>query len=350
MDKIKLGLIGLGTLTEKVHMKNLHKMTNVSIQAVVDANRDRAKSFSQKYEIEKFYTDAHECLSEVPLDGVLICTPNNSHIPLAKLAAKHRIHVFIEKPIGIYAEEVEEFLHIAEENNIKTMVGMPYRFRRDIKIAKNYIESGRLGDIYYAKVTYHRQRGTPQGWFTDKAFSGGGALMDIGVHMLDVTWFLLGEPAVHSISGHAVNGLGDYNTKYISSWKSADEVEKVFNVDDFSSAWIRFKNDSVLSLETSWAVNGKSSDGLDIQLFGTKGGLSLSPLTIYEEEDQILMKKQPTFTEVDMFYKELAHFVTSIREEQNPIISGEQGYKILKMLQAIYESSEMKKEIKCTDI
>jgi len=345
MDKIKIGLIGLGSITEKVHIKNLKKIKDVSIKAVVDTNVDRAKAFAKEHDIQYFYTDAYECLHEIPLDGVIICTPNSTHMPIAKAAAEKNVHVFIEKPIGTHTEEVEDFLNIAKENGVKTMVGMPYRFRRDVEIARNYIESGRLGDIYYAKVTHHRQRGTPKGWFTDKTLSGGGVLMDIGVHMLDVTWFLLGEQDVHSVSGHAVNGLGNYETKYISSWESADKSDVAFDVDDFSSAWIRFKNGSVLSLETSWAVNGKQSQGLDIQLFGTKGGLSLSPLTIYEEEDNILIEKHPTFDETNMFYEEMDHFIKAIEQDQEPAINGRQGYEVLRMLEAIYESSKNKSEV-----
>src|SRR5690625_1662907 len=109
MDKIKIGLIGLGSITEKVHIKNLKKIKDVSIKAVVDTNVDRAKAFAKEHDIQYFYTDAYECLHEIPLDGVIICTPNSTHMPIAKAAAEKNVHVFIEKPIGTHTEEVEDF-------------------------------------------------------------------------------------------------------------------------------------------------------------------------------------------------------------------------------------------------
>jgi len=347
MKEIKIGLIGLGTLAEKVHLKNLLSMDHVLVEAISDIDEERVWKIADEHNIKHVYTDSKEMLGEITLDCVIISTPNSTHMELATRAIEHGVHVFIEKPIGTDLQEVENFIEAAKEKNILTMVGMPFRFRRDVGIAKDYLSEGKLGKIYYTKAKLKRKRGTPTGWFTNKLLSGGGVLMDVGVHMLDLSWYLLGQPKAKSISGHALTALGNYETKYISSWQSANQAmnpSKVFDVDDFSSAWIRFEDGSVLSLEVSWALNGEEED-FNIQIYGTEGGLTLNPLTIYEEDDGLFMTKTPSFNPNNMFLTELEHFIKSIREDTETLVDAEQGYEVLQMLNHIYKSSELQKEI-----
>lgn len=352
MTDIKIGIIGLGAIAEKVHLKNLKDMAHVTIAAVTDVDLDRAKQIANSYNITHYFTDVTEMIEQVELDGVIICTPNSTHMPIASIVAEKGIHIFMEKPIGIQLDEVRDYLKIAKEKNVHTMVGMPYRFRRDVEITKSYVDENKLGDIYYAKAKLYRRRGSPKGWFTNKELAGGGALMDIGVHMLDLAWYLLGEPEVETISGHTVTGLGNYETKYTSTWESTNKnlnIERVFDVDDFASAWIRFKNGTVLSLEVSWAVNGEQNNDISVELFGDQGGASLAPLTIYEEENGLLSENKPLFDETNYFHAEMEHFIHCIRTGSQPLVSGEQGFEILKMLKAIYESSETGREVRFDD-
>lgn len=346
---MKIGIIGLGAISEQVHLNNLQKMNNVTVAAVTDIDLNRAQQIATTYHIDHYFSDVSEMIEQVELDGVIICTPNATHMSIAKLVAAKGIHIFMEKPMGTDVDEVRDYLTFAKEKKVLTMVGMPYRFRRDVQIAKDHIDEEKLGDIYYAKAKLFRRRGTPQGWFTNKSHAGGGALMDIGVHMLDLAWYLLGEPDVQSITGHAVTGLGNYQTKYVSTWESTNKQlneEQIFDVDDFSSAFIRFNNGAVLALEVSWAINGEQDNDIHLELFGDQGGASLAPLTIYEENDGLLSKNKPIFTETDAFLTEMEHFVECIREGQPPLVDGERGYSVLKMLQTIYESSEAQQEIR----
>jgi predicted dehydrogenase len=347
-NHLNIGLIGIGSIAESSHIVHLKATGNVTLAAVADVDIDRARVISQRYDIPHCFQSAEEMLENSTLDAVMICTPNQTHIPIAVKAAKKGIHVFMEKPIGTDLKEVEDYLQLAKEKNVFTMVGMPHRFRRDAQILKGYVSKGTFGDVYYVKAKLFRRRGTPKGWFTNKSLAGGGALMDIGVHVLDLAWWLIGKPEARSITGKTITGLGNYETNYVSSWESSNKQlnsGRIFDVDDFGAAWIHFRNGAVLSLETAWAVNGEQDEGIHIEILGHKGGAVLSPLSIFTEKDGLLCKHQPIFEKNEPFKDEIDHFIHCIRTGSPPLIDGEDGYEVLKLLMGIYESSNLGKEI-----
>ncbi|WP_276704470.1 Gfo/Idh/MocA family protein [Caldibacillus debilis] len=344
--RFRVGIIGIGSIVEEVHLPVLAKRKDVILAAACDVNEERLKEISRKYSVPKSYRDGLEMIAREKLDAVVICTPNSAHIPYAAAAAAKGIHIFLEKPIGVNPQEAEDMIRTAGQNRAIVMVGMVSRFRRDVQIAKEYIESGMPGDIYYVKAQLLRRRGTPKGWFTDRSFSGGGVLMDIGVHVLDAAWWLLGCPRPQRISGHAVQALGNYETRFLSSWKSSGEtVKSVHDVEDFAAGWIRFENGTVLALETSWALNGKQDEGLSMQIYGTKGGISLPPLTLYREERRILSEIHPQFEENHPYEEEFQHFFECIRKGKTPVADGVQGLRVLEMIRALYESARQGREL-----
>ncbi|USK92772.1 Gfo/Idh/MocA family protein [Rossellomorea marisflavi] len=347
-DNITIGLIGLGAIAVSSHLVHLKEHPEATIAAVVDMDVERAKAIAERHGIPRFYGDMDAMIADGGIDAVMICTPNSSHIPLARKAAEKGIHVFVEKPIGTELAEVEGYLALAKENGALTMVGMTHRFRKDVKILKGMVEEQGLGDIHYMKAKLFRQRGTPKGWFTDLKHSGGGAMMDIGVHVLDLAWWIAGCPDVKSIAGKTLNVHGNYETKHVSSWQSANHrlnEQGVFNVEDFGAAWVQFKNGCTLSLEIAWAVDGEQDEGISLELYGTKGGASLSPLALFMERDGVLSKTLPVFKGEDPFKDEVGHFIQCVRTGEDPLIDGEAGMHILKMLKGIYESSRRGREI-----
>jgi predicted dehydrogenase len=351
MEKIQVGIIGIGAIAQTAHLPALASLNHVKIQAVADVNEERAKQVAEAFSIPSYYKDGYEMIEKEPLDGVIICTSNHTHIPLAKECVKKGIHILIEKPIGIQVNETKDMLKLASNHNVKTMVGMTHRFRRDVQIAKEFIENGSLGQLYYAKARLLRRRGTPSGWFTNRSLSGGGAMMDIGVHALDLAWWLIGCPNPKTISAQTVAGLANYKTRFVSSWQSKESsLQKVFNVEDFASAFIRFDHNLVLNIEVSWAVNGPQDEKIQVEIYGSKGGIRLSPLTIYTEERNIFTEVQPKYEENDWFLDELKHFIECIRNNEPPISDGYQGLSVLQMIQAIYESSRLKKEVEIEEI
>lgn len=348
MKKVRVAIIGIGAIAESTHLHYLMKNELTEVVGLVDMDVNRAEAVAKKNGISHWFQSVEGLLESMVVDAVFICTPNSTHIPIARKAAEKGVHVFIEKPIGIQIEEVEEYIELAKANKVKTMVGMTHRFRREASILKSYIDQGKLGDLYYVKAKLFRGRGTPKGWFTNKSLSGGGALMDIGVHVLDLAWWLMGCPEPRSISGKAIGALGNYQTKYTSSWASKNNqlnANHVFDVDDFSSGWIRFRNGAVLNIEVAWAMHGEQDEGISIELFGDQGGAKLNPLTIYGEENGIVTKNEPHFAKNDVFQDELNHFIDCLVEQKEPLIDAEQGLSVLKMLLALYESSEEEREI-----
>ncbi|WP_273836231.1 Gfo/Idh/MocA family protein [Guptibacillus sedimenti] len=348
MKQVHIGIIGLGTIAETSHLVHLKELEGVTITAVADLNKERAKQIAETYHIPLHFSDTKKMLDTAELDAVVICTPNTTHIPIARMAAEKNIHVLMEKPIGTDLSQVEGYLELANQHHVMTMVGMTHRFRNDAAILKEYIQRGKLGNIYYAKAKLLRRRGTPKGWFTDKGLSGGGAMMDIGVHVLDLAWWLIGTPNFQSISGHTLKALGAYKTRFSSSWESSNKQLNpsfIFDVEDFGSAWIRFSNGVVLSLEVAWAMNGEEDGNISIEILGDGGGGSLSPLSIFEEENDVVVKKHPYVENISPFRKELQHFIDCIRSGDHPLPDGAQGYEVLKMLHGVYESSEKQKEI-----
>lgn len=348
MKKIRIGVIGAGTIAEVGHLPYYQKHPNVELSAIVDMNFPRAQSIAQKFGIPNAYQTAEELFESEQIDAVSICTSNNSHIPLARLAFENGADVLIEKPIGIDYTDANQLAKEASNKKRICMVGMTHRFRNDANAMKRFIDNGDVGDIYYAKARILRRRGTPSGWFTDKSISGGGPLMDIGVHVLDLAWWILGKPEPRSATGHLVKGIGRYSTEMLSRWNSAQSLNKentIFDVEDFGTALLRFNNGVVLHLEVSWAINGAQDEGLKVDVFGTKGGISLDPLCFYTEKNNIFLESKLAIEKNNSMEAEIDHFVECVLTRKPPIIPAEDGAKILGVLEGINLSSELKREV-----
>jgi len=349
MEKLKVAIIGAGSIAEMGHLPYYQKHPQVELVTVVDKNLKRAQYMQEKYSIPKIYSSFEEMVDDIKVDAVSICTPNVDHFPVAWEALNRGIHILVEKPLTNTYEEALKLQKIALEKKCIAMVGMTHRFRSDVKALRKYVETGKLCDIYYAKAKILRRRGTPRGWFTDKGRSRGGALMDIGVHALDLAWWLAGRPLPLSVTGHLVKGIGPYSTNFTHVWRSAidkDENLGKFDVEDFATAFIRFENDLVIHLEVSWAINGPEDEGLKVELYGTEGGLTLEPLAFYCEKDNMFNEIKLIVNKNNPFEEEINHFVDSILKGTVPNSSIEEGAEIVKMLEAIVKSSELKKEIK----
>ncbi|WP_075980392.1 Gfo/Idh/MocA family protein [Bacillus massilinigeriensis] len=351
MKKVKIGVIGAGSIAQMGHLPFYQNHPGVELEALVDVNEERAKNIASQYGIKKTFSNAEEMFEQISLDAVSICTTNNTHVPLAKLSLQNGSHVLVEKPLSLTYEEALEVEEIANQQGKICMIGMTHRFRNDTKAMKAFIDAGNLGDIYFTRARILQRRNTPAGWFTNKTLSGGGPLMDIGVHVLDLAWWLTGKEEVASVSGHLVQGIGPYETIMQNRWESAESMSNgnhPFDVEDFASAFIRFENGMVLHLEVSWAMNGPSDDSIKIDIFGTKGGMSLSPLCYYSEENHILSDSKLNVTANNPFEDEIHHFVDAVIHDQKPLVETSDGVYIMKLLNLIADSSHLKRELKLT--
>ena len=350
MEKVKIAMIGAGNIAN-THLASYAKLPNVEIYAACDINESRLNETCDKFGIERRYTDLDKMLSELPeLDAADVCVWNCSHASCSIKALDAGLHVLCEKPMAYSAKEAEEMKAAAEKNGKLLMIGFVLRFSDDAKIAMDFIEKGYLGDIYYAKAQYVRRHGNPGGWFADKARSGGGPIIDLGVHVIDLTRYLMGNPKPVSVYAVASERLGD--RKYLKTgpgWVPKDAKEEdVCTVEDFATALIRYDNGACTFLETSYDINGE--DIAKRQLFGTKGGMDLSNgVKIYSTVNNYLadidVKTANLKGGQDMFTAEMAHFIDCVKNGTPCRAKAEDGVTVMKILDAIYESARTGHEV-----
>lgn len=348
MDKIKVGIIGTGSISE-CHMTGYKALDNVEIYAVCDVNGPRVEAYAKKHDVKHTFTDYNELLKLSELDAVSVCTWNSAHAPVAIAALKAGKHVLCEKPMAINSKEAIEMEKAAKDSGKLLMIGFVRRFGNDAKILKDFIDNGMMGEIYYAKASYLRRFGFPGGWFGDKKRSGGGPLIDLGVHVIDLVRFLMNKPKAVSVTGATFSKLGARdNIKQEKAYVSADAGD-TFDVEDMAVAMIKFDNGAVLSVETSFSLNTKTDSG-NIELFGTKSGAKLDPkLEFYSEMNNYLVDVTPAHDTAlnfnGLFENEIAHFVDCISKGTKCISPAEDGVEIMKILDAVYESARTGKEV-----
>ncbi len=345
MKKIKVAVIGVGSISS-YHIKNYQANENVEMYAFCDINEKRLKMMGEKYGVTRLYTDEAEMLRELPeLDAVSICTWNSAHAPCAIMALDAGKHVLCEKPMATTLEEAIAMQEAAKRNDRLLMIGFVRRFGRDCHVVQDLIGQDALGELYYGKVNYLRRHGNPGGWFGDISYSGGGPLIDIGVHVIDLARYLFGNPKPVSVYGATFQKLGARthikgDVDYLSS--STDTYE--CNCEDFVSAMIRFDNGAVLAVEASFEANLPNNNG--IQLIGTKAGVHIDKSVHITTEyyGYLADVEIDGKTKIDVegaFAGEVSHFVDCITNEDKTCISpAEDGVALMQILTAIYRSAK----------
>lgn len=349
MDNIKVGIIGTGNISNE-HIKAYLKNPNVELYAFCDINEKNLKQMSETYGVTRTFTDMNEMLKLSEIDAVSICVWNSAHAPCAIAALNAGKHVLCEKPMATSAAEAMEMKTAADKNNKLLMIGFVRRYGNDCAILKDFIGSDYFGDLYYTKATYLRRNGNPGGWFGDKSRSAGGPLIDLGVHVIDLVRYLLGNPKPVSVYGVTFQKLLNRpNVKGIKSYYSSTEGEIICDVEDLASALIRFDNGAVLSIEASFSLNIKGDQG-KIELFGTKGGAKLDPeLEMYTEINDYLadvnLDGSTALSFDGLFANEINHFVSCVTEGTQCISPATDGIDIMTILDAVYESARTGHEV-----
>lgn len=343
MKKVRIGIVGAGNIATNAHMPAYKVCDQAEIAAVADLNLERAQAFAEKFGIPHAYGSVEEMLANEDIDAVDICTWNCGHAPVAIAAAKAGKHILCEKPFADSLEHAREAKEAIEKAGVTFLLGVPSRFNPPNALARKMLDDGELGDIYYAKTSYLRRRGTPTGWFTDSRVSGGGPVLDIGVHRIDAAWYLMGNPKPIRVSSAVANHLGEYETKGITRWQGTPCPDNQNNTEDFGAGVIHFENGALLAFEAAWALNGP--DYQATQLFGTKGGITLDPLTLYGERGGYLSDDQLHPGQGKSFELEIAHFVSCVQTGAPTRFPVEQAYNLQKMLQGIYDSARLGREV-----
>ena len=343
MEKVRVGVIGVGM--GRHHAVRYRECEQAELVALCDANPERLAAVADELGVERRFTSVEEMLQLPGLQAVSVALPNFLHAPVSLQALEAGCHVMCEKPLAMNAGEARQMVETARRVGGKLMVHFNVRFNPTSQLVKREVDSGRLGDIYYARSVWHRNRGIPGlgGWFTDKARSGGGALIDIGVHRLDLALWLMGYPRPVSVTGVTYSDLGR---------DLAARQEKTFDVDDLAAGFIRFENGASLTLETSWASNTGKREDQWTQLLGRKAGALIRntdegyhfEAQLFEERDG-RMETLPL--EGPLPYAESAqqHFARCILEDRETMAPGEQGLIVMQILDAIYESAATGREV-----
>lgn len=359
MEKVRVAIIGMGQIAKMAHLAEYAKRDDVEIVGFVDAELARVEQFARSFARDSgrpephVYASLEDLLVNDQVDAVSVCTPNTTHAHYALQVLEHGLHLLVEKPMTVSLADAQRLQEAAEKSDRVAMVGLSHRFRDDVTAIKRFVDAGDLGQVYYAKTRILRRRGTPKGWFTHRQVSGGGPLMDIGVHALDLAWWLMGQPQVKTVSGFLTQGIGNDNVDFIGTWtplSTGNERNQVFDTEDFAAAFIRFTNGSVLQLEVAWEVNGPQDDALKVELFGTKGGISLDPLAFYGTSHGILTTVHSEVGMGPWFQREIDHFMECVKTGQHPLSDVRQGRDVVQMLEMIVRSSQEGRELTTHDL
>ncbi|MGQ9523728.1 MAG: Gfo/Idh/MocA family protein [Armatimonadota bacterium] len=338
MKTLRVGIIGSGGIAQTAHIPNYQKCPNVEVVACCDIVESTAKAAAEKFNIPHVYTDYKKMLEDLPLDIVSVCTPNYMHKDPTIAALQAGCHVMVEKPIGMNAQEGRAMVEAAKKAGRKLAVGLNMRQSPAAQALKRAIDGGEMGEIYYSKALALRRRGIPSwGVFGEKDKQGGGPLIDIGVHIMDLTLWLMGHPKPVAVSGQCYTKFGNRHG-VIGIWGQWN-VE-TFTVEDFAVGLVRFENGATMTVESSFAANIER-DVFDCKILGTEGGCQLDPLRIFTERHQTLYDITPVMLpNVNTHEQNIRKFVEAVRDDTEVPVPGEHGLMVTEIIDAIYESSE----------
>lgn len=351
---MRLGIIGAGSIGE-VHAKAAHE-AGTTVARIADVDLEKARELADKYDGCLPTADMKELLADEAIEAVVVCVPNRWHKEIAIEAMQAGKDVLLEKPMGLNKSECEEINAVATETGRVLQVGMVYRKSAAGQAAKEIIESGALGTIYHAKAHLFRRRGVPGlgGWFTTKELSGGGPLIDLGVHIIDISSWLMGFPDPQRVSGKVYSYFGKRMEDYVyeDMWAGPPRLEGVCDVEDSAHAMVHFAGGISLDLQVSWAINMPTPNmesAETIGIFGDQGGLSFrlfgEHVDIATESYGRNIDERILLTKTDQFVEQAKAFAHSVKTRETPPATGQQGYYVQSIIDAIYESSASNQEV-----
>lgn len=344
MKKIRVAVIGAGQIARNAHLPAYQQMDGVEVVAVCDRRIESARKLAAAFHVPAAYDDDRRMEEESRPDLVSICVPNRFHCDLTVRALRAGAHVLCEKPPAISVREAEEMEQVARESGRLLTYGFHLRYSDQVRKLKSRIEEGGLGTVYAAEARWLRRRGIP-GWgqFTNREVQGGGPLIDIGAHVLDLAAYLLGYPEADYVCADMYDRIGrSEHQGFMGEW---DPVR--YTVEDALFGQIHFKNGSVLRIDTSFALNMKEKNVRSVRMFGDRGGASLFPLAYYSgnTEDSLGDICEPEQDEGDLHGKEIRSVVAACRGEAPLLVTAEQGTYVQRLIGALYASAESGKPV-----
>jgi predicted dehydrogenase len=334
MEKTKIAIVGVGGISQVARIPYLKKREDVELVALCDIDGAKASAIANKFKIPNYYYDVQNLIRTEKVDGILVCTPNNLHYPIALASLNSKIPTMVEKPLALNAKQAEKLVAAAKNNNTLLMVGMNNRFREDAVILKDFMSKDELGQPYYIKTGWLKRwnKNLQQGWFTDKKIAGGGVIMDLGIQLIDLSLWLLGLPEIKNVRAYNYNTF----TKSDTEDSALIVIETVTNV--------------VVTIEVSWRMH-QEQDMIYTNVFGREGGAFLNPLRLNKELHGNLVNVTPTQqgSGAELFKRgfenELNNFIECLQGRAKPVTPGEDGLYIMKIIDAIYESASTGQQV-----
>lgn len=358
MTPLRAGVIGLGWAGQQ-HMTGYLQDDRTELVALCGLESDRLVRFGDEHAVEQRYTDWQAMIAEAELDVLSVCTPTALHAPMAIEALAAGVHVLSEKPMAENAGNASAMVDAAKTNDRVLDVTFNHRRRGDVVAAKRIVDQGVLGKVYYAKAGWLRRAGIPGlgSWFTEKALAGGGPMMDLGVHMLDIALHLMGEPTVTTVTGSTYaefgpRGLGGASSKAGGNkWSGGGDA--AFEVEDLATAFVRLSDSSTLLLETSWA-SFIPEDQIYCTLYGTEGGAHVSwsqpggldrSLQVWTDVHGVPAELKPDVGVGAGHAACVADFVTKVSSEDWEEHRGQQALNRALIIDACYASASAGAEV-----
>lgn len=369
MKKLRIGIVGCGFIATDKHMRALALQSDkVEMVGFCDLIIEKARASAERFGTpDAIACESYHVLTNDPaIDVIHVCTPNVSHCEITCAALEAGKHVMCEKPMAVTAAEADRMVAAARRAGKKLSIGYQNRFREDAQFVKKAIDEGQLGDIYYGKAIAVRRRGVPTwGVFTDKAKQGGGPLIDIGTHALDLTLWYMNNYEVASVSGSCFYKLG--NDPAATPGNGGAWDTDTYDVEDCAMGYIRMKNGAVITLEASWILNTIDEGEAICALSGVKGGSRMYEKsgengTFYDASlnltmgDKLVSIRPKIKTTSSFKGKTYDHFdyscmcegeswVDAILNDSDPLVLPEQAATVTRILEAIYVSAKTGKEV-----
>lgn len=330
MKKVGLAIVGAGEAAQNFHLPALSNINTVSITAICDKNLTLAKAVAERYGIPHIFRNSNEMLKHDDIEAVDICTSTDAHAEIALASIEAGKSIFIEKPIARNLDETKKIDEAARKSNVKAMVGMNHRFRSDAIMLKNYIATGEIGEVFYAKAAWLQQKRS-KAWVEQADKSGGGVLFDLGITMIDSILWIFDFLPLKSVQASMYNHL----TK---------------NVEDVCIGQLRFINGSIATFETSWTLFS-SRTNFHFDVHGSKGVVTVNPLVLLKSDGIRYSPVPDVYIKNDVsilrksFEGELKHFLNSVRGIVPVISTTEEAVARMKVIEALYRSAKEGREI-----
>ncbi len=345
-ERLRYACIGAGGVADKKHLKGYSELPEVEMVAICGTGTESAERLAAKYGIANVYSDYKEMLFSQKPDIVSICTPNFLHARMCIDSLRSGANVHCEKPLAVNAEEIHAIITEKDRSGKKLMVALNNRFTGEAAMIGYLVDSGFFGEIYHARCGWRRNSGIPGvgSWFTEKKLSGGGPLIDLGVHLLDMALYFMGYPKPFSVTGYTYSNFKEDMTRTRKGYKSREGG--IFDVEDTAVGIVRLRNNATVDFEFSWAGNIEKDEKY-LQLMGTKGGAILAngEVKLFTHQDGECITTVTDINKIPVAHSEFMHFADCVRKGMEPMASPEQAYELMKVIDALYASASYKREI-----